>query len=143
MKKVKQLLDYVAIHPYAILTHHASDMVLAGNSDTSYLSETKSRSRPGEIFFMSNDTALPPNNGAVLTIAIIIKEVMSSAAEAELGALFINCKEATPSCESLEEMGHTQPLTPMQTENTTAHGLVTNNIASKRLKSMDMRLHWL
>ena len=59
MKKVKQLLDYVAIHPYAILTHHASDMVLAGNSDTSYLSETKSRSRVGGNFFMSKNTAFP------------------------------------------------------------------------------------
>ncbi len=28
-------------------------------------------------------------------------------------------------------------------DNTTALGIVTNNIASKRLKSMDMRLHWL
>ena len=31
----------------------------------------------------------------------------------------------------------------MQTDNTTAHGFVANNIASKQLKSMDMRIHWL
>ena len=31
----------------------------------------------------------------------------------------------------------------MQTYNTTAHGVFTNNIASKRLKYMDMRFHWL
>ena len=31
----------------------------------------------------------------------------------------------------------------MQTDNTTALGIVKDNIASKRLKSMDMRLHWL
>ena len=29
----------------------------------------------------------------------------------------------------------------MQTDNMTALGVVTNNIASKRLKSMDMKLH--
>ena len=40
-------------------------------------------------------------------------------------------------------MGHKQPPTPMQTDNTTALGIITDNIASKRLKSMDMRLHWL
>ena len=68
---------------------------------------------------------------------------MSSAAEAELAALFINCQEAVPARHALEEMGHKQPPTPVQTDNTTAHGVVTNNIASKRLKSMDMRLHWL
>ena len=92
---------------------------------------------------MSNNSAVPPNNGAVLTVAQIVKAVMSSAAEAELGALFINCREAIPARHALEEMGHKQPPTPMQTDNTTALGVVTNNIASKRLKSMDMKFHWL
>ena len=36
----------------------------------------------------------PPNNGAILNVAQIIKNVMSSAAEAELGALFICAREA-------------------------------------------------
>ena len=39
MQKVKQLLDYAATHLYAIITYHASDMVLAGHSNASYLSE--------------------------------------------------------------------------------------------------------
>ena len=90
---------------------------------------------------MSNITEFSPNNGAVLTITKIIKAVMSSATEAELGALFVNCKESIPSCQALEEMGHTQPPKPMQTDNTTAYHIVTKNIASKRLKSMDRRLH--
>ena len=78
-----------------------------------------------------------------MTIAQIIKPVMSSSAEAELAALFIICREAVPARHALEEMGHKQPPTPVQTDNTTAHGVVTNNIARKRLKSMDIRLHWL
>jgi hypothetical protein len=143
MQKVKLFLDYAATHPDAIVTYRASNMVLAGHSDASYLSETKARSRAGGHFFMSNNSADPPNNGAVLTVAQIIKAVMSSAAEAELGALFINCREAIPARHALEEMGHKQPPTPMQTDNTTALGVVTNNIASKRLKSMDMKFHWL
>ena len=40
-------------------------------------------------------------------------------------------------------MEHKQPHTPMQTDNTIAHGMVTNNIARKILESMDMRLHWI
>ena len=68
---------------------------------------------------------------------------MSSVAEAELGALYINCREAIPARHALEYMGHKQPPTPMQTDNTTALGIVKENIASKRLKSMDIRLHWL
>ena len=43
---------------------------------------------------MSNNAEHPPNNGAVLNIAQITKAVMSSAAEAELGVLYINAREA-------------------------------------------------
>jgi hypothetical protein len=44
---------------------------------------------------MSSDVQNPQNNGAVLTIAQIIDTVMSSAAEAELGALF-KCQRSSP-----------------------------------------------
>ena len=43
----------------------------------------------------------------------------------------------------LKEMGHKQPPTPIQTDNSTAHGVVTNNIQPRRTKAMDMRFHWL
>ena len=92
---------------------------------------------------MSNDLPIPANNGAVITIYQIIKAAISSTAEAELGALFINCREAIPARHALKTMGHEQPPTLMQTDNTTAHGVVTKNIASKRLKYMDMKLHWI
>jgi hypothetical protein len=45
---------------------------------------------------------------------------MSSAAEAELGVLYINANEAVPMRQLLVEMGHKQPKTPIQTDNTTA-----------------------
>ena len=88
---------------------------------------------------MSNNAQIPNNNGTVHTVAQIIKAVMSSAAEAELGALYINCREAIPAHHVLEEMGHPQPPTPMQTDNSTALGVVTNKIQPKRTKAMDMR----
>ena len=69
---------------------------------------------------MSEDTTDPSNNGAVLNTAKIIKAVMSSAAEAELGAMFINAREAVPARITLEELGHKQPRTPMQIDNSTA-----------------------
>ena len=92
---------------------------------------------------MSNNSPITVNNGAIVAIFQIIKAVMSSAVEAELGAAFITCREAIPACHALAAMGHEQPPTPMQTNNTTAHGVVTKNISIKRLKSMDMKLHWL
>jgi hypothetical protein len=142
MAKVTQFLDYAATHPDAIVTYHASNMVLAGHSDALILSESNTRSQAGGHFFMSNNTAKPPNNGAILTTAQIIKAVMSSAAEAEVGTLYINCREAVPACRTLEFMGHPQPPTAMQTDNTTALGIVKNNIL-KKLKSIDMKYHWL
>ena len=39
-------------------------------------------------------------------------------------------------------MGHPQPPTPMQTDNTTVLGVVNNNVM-KKLKAMDMKYHWL
>jgi hypothetical protein len=89
---------------------------------------------------MSKDVETPPNNGAVFTILQIIKAVMSSAAEARIGALYINCCEAVPAQHVLEFMGHKQPPTPMQTDNTTALGVVNKNVM-KKLKSMDMKYH--
>ena len=92
---------------------------------------------------MSNDDSIPSNKGAVLTVSQIIKAVVSYAVEAKLGALFVNCREAIPARHALKIMGHKQPPTPVQTDNTTALGVFNKNIASKRLKSMDMKLHWL
>ena len=68
---------------------------------------------------------------------------MSSAAEAELGALFINAKEAVYIRQILTEMGHPQPPTPIQTDNSTAEGIVNLKVQPKCTKSMDMRFHWL
>jgi hypothetical protein len=139
----KQFLDYAATHQDAILTYKRSDMVLIVHSDASYLSEPKACSRAGRHFFLSSDCDNPANNGAVLNLAQLIKAVMSSAVEAELGALYINAREAAPQQITLAEMGHKQPQTPMQTNNTTALGVVNNNIQPQHTKAMDMRFHWL
>jgi hypothetical protein len=135
-------LDYASTHPDAIVTYHLSDMVLVGHSNASYVSKSKARNRAGGHFFMFNNAAKPPNNGAILTIALIIKTVMSLAAEAKVGALYINCREAIPVPHTLEFMDHPQPRTPMQTDNTTALGIAKNNVI-KKLKAMDMKYHWL
>ena len=83
-------LDYAASHPDAIITLNAIDMVLAGHIDASYLSESKARSRAVGHFFLSKNSSKLPNNGAVLTIAQIVKAVVSSVEEAKLGSLYIN-----------------------------------------------------
>ncbi len=94
MQQILQLFDYLATQEDAVLSYHASDMVSAVHSDVSYLSEPKAQSRAGGHFFLSSDTTVPPNNGAVLNIAHIIKNVMSSATEAEPAGLYIMVREA-------------------------------------------------
>jgi hypothetical protein len=116
MDQTKHLLDYLATQEAAVLTYHGSEMVLAAHSDASYLSKLKARSRAGGHFFLSNNAEMPPNNGAILNLAHVIKNVMASATEAELAALFINAREAVYIRIILEELGHKQPPTPLQTD---------------------------
>jgi hypothetical protein len=89
---------------------------------------------------MSNDDAIPSNNGAILTISQIIKLVMSSAAEAKIGVLYVNCIEAIPARHALEFLGHKQPPTPMQTDNTTALGVVNNNVMKIKVDGHEIPL---
>ncbi len=46
MKKIKQFLDYALTNPNVVVTYHASNMVLAGHSNASYLSESMYKAEP-------------------------------------------------------------------------------------------------
>ncbi len=124
MQQTLQLLDYLATQEDALLSYHASDMVLAVHSDASYLSKSKARSQAGGYFFLSSNTTVPPNNGGILIIAHIIMNVMSSAIEAELAGLYIMARQAIYIRIILEELGHIQPPTPLQTDNAMADGVI-------------------
>jgi hypothetical protein len=96
MAKAKQLLDYLATHPNATVWFRASNMVLNIHSDASYLSEKNAQSRACGHFFLGwepKDGDPIKLNGSFFTLCNILHFVVSSAAEAELGALFLNCKE--------------------------------------------------
>jgi hypothetical protein len=142
-QKCLQILDYAASQEDAIVTYQASDMKLGIHSNALYLSEPKACSRSGGHMVMVGNEDIPTNNGAVINISQIIRAVMSLAAEAKLGALFINTKTAVSMQRTLNEMGHPPTCTPIQTSNSTAHTLLTNKIMPKALKAMDMRFHWL
>jgi hypothetical protein len=72
----------------------------------------KPRADQGGFFYMGNsaNTAKKLTNGAILIISTVLKHVMSSAAEAEIGAVFINAKEGAVLRTTLQELGHPQPL---------------------------------
>ena len=131
-------------HPDAILAYSTSNMILNIHSDVSYPCEPKTKSRAGAHVFLSNKTADPTDNGAVLNIEKILKNVMSSAAEAENGALFLNSRQDIPTRTTLIEMGHQHPPTPKQVVyNTTALGFVGKNITPKATKSIDLNFWWI
>jgi hypothetical protein len=87
----KQLLNYCATHPDAVVRFRASDMCLHIDSDASYLLEPKAWSRMGGIFYLSDqpptmrspDTPSAPLNGAIHIVSNILRNVMASAIEAE------------------------------------------------------------
>ena len=68
---------------------------------------------------------------------------MSSAAEADIVATFLNAKDNLPIRTTLEELRHPQPPTPMQFDNTTSVGFSNNIIKQKRSKAIDMRFYWI
>ncbi len=92
---------------------------------------------------MSNNAKIPPNNGAILNITHIIKHVMTPTTEAELTALYIMAQEVVYMRIILDEMGHKQPATPIQMDNTMAEAVINAKITPNRSKAMDTRFHWL
>ncbi len=144
MRQTLQLLDYLATQEDTILSYHASDMVLVFHSNASYLSKPKACSEAGGHFFLSSDTTVPPNNGAVLNIALIIKNVMSLATKAELAGLYyiMACKAVYIRI-ILKELGHNQPPMPLQTNNAMEDAVINGKIQPKQTKAIDMRFHWL
>ena len=68
---------------------------------------------------------------------------MSSASEAEIGAIFITAQEMVAMRQTLQEMKWPQQKFPHQTDNSADAGVVNNTSVPKKLKTMDRRLHWL
>ena len=145
-ERVLHLLDYLATHPDAVVRFYKSDMILNVHSDASYLSAPKARSRAAGYFFlgsMPRDGYPIALNGAIHVLCVLLKFVAASAAEAELGALFLNAKEARIIRLTLQELGHPQPPTPIHIDNSTAVGIVNNTVKRQKSRSMEMRYFWL
>ena len=106
-------------------------MILNVHSDASYLSAPKARSHASGYFFLDS---LPSDgdpiklNGAIHVTCTILKLVAASAAEAELGALFLNAQEAKVFRLVLAKLGHPQLPTPIHINNTTTVGIINITI---------------
>ena len=136
-------LNYCATHPDGIVSFEASNMILKIHSHASHLTESQARSRIGGYFFLGNKDNSMLNNGAIHVIAKIIKNVVSSAAEAEIAGVFVKAKEAVPIKLALEEMGHTQNATEIVTNNSTASQIINDTCKQFRSKAIYMRYYWI
>ena len=117
-------------------------MILQVYLDASYLTAPKERSRAGGHFFLGSipiDNKPIYLNGPIHSLSSILKHVASSAAEAELGELFLNAREAKIMRLILFKLGHQQPATTIHCNNTTVIGIVNNTIKRQRSRSMEMR----
>jgi hypothetical protein len=121
-------------------------MILNVHSDASYLSAPNACSRAGGYFFLGS---IPQDgdpiklNGAIHITCAILKLFAAFAAEAELGALFLNVQEAKVLRLILVELCHPLPPTPIHIDNTTTAGIVNNTIKRQRSQAMEMRYFWL
>jgi hypothetical protein len=92
------LLNYAHTHPNAMIWYAASDMWLHVHWDASYLSISRAHSSTGGHFILSTrpsnsdkaPTVAPTLNGPILSVCKIMTIVMGSAAEAKIGAAYIN-----------------------------------------------------
>jgi hypothetical protein len=131
-------------HPDATIRYHTSDMILYIHSDATYLSVSNAQSRLRGLFFLGKKSPERDTlNGSILNVATVIKNVVASEAESEVGACFHNAQSGAPLRITLMELGHSQPPTPLRTDNSTIFGILNETIKHKRSKAMDMRYHWL
>ena len=93
-------------------------MILHVEPDTAYLVCPKARSRAKGFHYLSNKDGTLMSS-LIWVLAKLIKNVMASAAEAEVASLFMNAQEAISTRTYLIKMGHIQPPTKINRRNFT------------------------
>ena len=102
------------------------------DSDAAYLLLPKAKSQIAGYFYLADIKPDTSNNGPILVECKTIKHVVTSAAEAEISALFHNAKTVTPLQRLLIALGHPQSPTPIEVDNSTANAFVHDNTTQKR-----------
>jgi hypothetical protein len=111
---IDQLVGYLSTYPDDGITYRTSAIILSTHSDITYLNVNKARSRADVHIILSEDVPVPIYNKPVLTVAQIIKCIMSSVAETKLIGLLICAKERVPLRQSgLNRMATTQVPHPI------------------------------
>ena len=141
-------MDFLATHLATKKRFYAGNMQLNIESDAAYLVLPGARSRIAGYFSLHANPhptkVYSKNYNAPIHVeCLTIKNVVSSAAEAECGGLFLNYGTAIGICNTLIGMGYPQGKTPVITDNSTPKSFVHSEMRVKRSKSWDMKYNWL
>ena len=139
-------MDYLHTYPNDYIRFYARDMILHVDRDAAHLVSPKARTRIAGYFHLSdhpNITKHPKLNGAILVECKTLHNVVSSSAESEVAGIYHNAGIAIPIRQTLQDLNHPQPPTPLKTDNLTATGFVYDNIQEKRSEAWDMHYYWL
>ena len=101
---ITQFLDYASTNPSAIIQYKSSDIILHIDSYESYISEPPACSRTGGHYYVSSlptnpekyPNLPPPENVPIHMECIILKHMVASADEVEVGVLIHNVQTAVP-----------------------------------------------
>lgn len=125
MRNIQRLVDYANTYSNAYVRFHAIDMQLMVDSDAVYLVLPKVRSMIAGYFRLANMPTRKfkyKDNGAILIECHTLRDVVTSAAEAETKGEFQNAKPYLPIRHILIAMSFPQLHTPIATDNTTTTG---------------------
>ena len=147
LKAAEHFLQYAASHPDATMTFKPSDMQLKIISDASFAGDSQARSRAGGVHFLCKASELSEDdtltNAPFHYFSTIIPTIVTSAAEAEYAALFLNGKDANYEMALLEYMGYPQTAITIICDNSCAAGTANRTVKPKRSKSFDIKFHWI
>jgi len=133
----------------AVICFNASDMILSLVLDAAYLVLPDARSRCTTLYTLTDISTSEPltvkSNGPVHVLVKMICGFPASASEAVTASRFLGAQEAVLMLNTLVELGHPQTSsgTPIKTDNSTAHDILTAQVHMKRSKAFDMHYHWI
>ena len=105
-------------------------MIIQIHSDASYLLEPKAHSIAGGFFLGFKPELNQPIwlNSHIHILCKILDVVCGSAVEAELGDIHLSAQTAITMRQTLQNLCHPQPLTPIHTDNKTACSITNNKL---------------
>ncbi len=134
VEQVKQLFDYCATQEEAIITYSARKMNLCNHSNVEYCNKKNTWSQAGGHFSPVEQQSIPSQQWCHINKCDNHKSGHVLSSWSGTGGIIFKCKGGQCLRQILTEMGHQQPQILIQTNNTTAEGVINNKIQPKCTK---------